>query len=159
MVKMLKASVVVTVTVLLGMGAVVLGVRAQYPPVVNAVRRLLRDRGNPGQLRTAGAPGQANGVIEHVGRTSGRTYRTPVTPVATPEGFVVALPYGPTTDWVRNVVAAGSATLVLDGETIPVDRPEVRPLADFRTRLTTGTRLATSIFGVQSCLVLQRAGS
>jgi deazaflavin-dependent oxidoreductase (nitroreductase family) len=142
-----------------GAAAVVLGIRAKYPPVLNAVRRTLRDRGNPGQLRTAGAPGQAHGVIEHVGRTSGRAYRTPVTPVATAEGFVVAMPYGPTTDWVRNVLAAGTATLVLDGETIPVDRPEVRPLADVRDALSPGSRLAVRLFGVRTCLVLHRGSS
>jgi len=34
------------------------------------------------------------GVITHVGRRSGRTYRTPVNVFATEEGFVFALTYG-----------------------------------------------------------------
>jgi len=105
-----------------------------------------------------GAPGQADGIIEQIGRTF-RTPVTPVTPVATVEGFVVASRYGPTTDWMRNVLAARSATLVLDGEMIDVDRPHVRLLTDFRTALNAGSRVATRVFGVRSCLVLPCAGT
>jgi deazaflavin-dependent oxidoreductase (nitroreductase family) len=52
------------------------------------------------------------GVVTHRGRHSGRSYRTPVNVFARPEGYVFALTYGPETDWVKNVQAAGSCELL-----------------------------------------------
>ena len=50
--------------------------------------------------------------------------------VAIDDGFVIALPYGPNTDWLKNVLASGSATIVNEGNTYDVDRPEVVPMAE-----------------------------
>lgn len=55
------------------------------------------------------APGWA--VVVHRGRKSGRTFRTPLWAFRRPNGFVIALTYGPETDWVRNVLAAGGCEL------------------------------------------------
>jgi hypothetical protein len=44
------------------------------------------------------------GVVHHRGRRSGRAYRTPVNLFPTQRGFVIALTYGPRTDWMRNVL-------------------------------------------------------
>lgn len=52
--------------------AVMLGIRTKYPPVVNAVRRMNRDQGNPRVLKTAGREGSPASIIRHTGRTSGR---------------------------------------------------------------------------------------
>ena len=145
--------------VLAALGTVVIGVRTKNPQIVGLVRRTLRDRANPQALGTAGAPGQSHGVIIHVGRTSGRERRTPVTPVPTDDGFVIALPYGPDSDWVRNVLAAGSATLVTDGEQVSVERPEVRPFKQFEGVFPPSSRIGTRIFGVTSCLVLYRTSA
>jgi deazaflavin-dependent oxidoreductase (nitroreductase family) len=49
--------------------------------------------------------------IEHVGRRSGRPYRTPVMVFRRGERGVIALTYGPDTDWARNVDAAGGAVI------------------------------------------------
>jgi deazaflavin-dependent oxidoreductase (nitroreductase family) len=51
------------------------------------------------------------GVITHIGRKSSRCYRTPVNVFRAPGGFLIALTYGPNSEWVRNVLAAGSAEL------------------------------------------------
>ena len=50
------------------------------------------------------------GIVTHTGRTSGRTYETPVNVFRTDDGFIVALTYG-RADWVQNVMAAGSAKI------------------------------------------------
>jgi deazaflavin-dependent oxidoreductase (nitroreductase family) len=50
------------------------------------------------------------GVVVHRGRRSGRQYRTPVGVFHTPDGYVIALPYG-VGDWARNVLAAGGCEL------------------------------------------------
>src|SRR5712692_4120219 len=51
------------------------------------------------------------GVLTHVGRKSGRVYRTPVNVFRAPEGFLIALTYGRESEWVRNVVDAGTCQL------------------------------------------------
>lgn len=58
------------------------------------------------------------GVIVHTGRKSGRTYRTPVNIFRTDTGYVVALTYGSTADWVRNVLANGGCDAVIRGRTV-----------------------------------------
>ena len=51
------------------------------------------------------------GVITHIGRKSGRTLSNPVNVFRTSGGFLIALTYGPNSQWVQNVLAAGSAEL------------------------------------------------
>ena len=65
------------------------------------------------------------GVIVHSGRTSGRQYRTPVLVFRRGERYIIALTYGPETDWVRNVMAAGGCTLETRGRTVQLTRPRL----------------------------------
>jgi len=51
------------------------------------------------------------GVLTHTGRKSGRHFRTPIKVFPTPGGFLIALTYGPNSQWVQNVLAAGGAEL------------------------------------------------
>src|SRR6202047_1608173 len=51
------------------------------------------------------------GILTHVGRKSGRVYRTPVNVFRAPEGFLIALTYGRDSEWVKNVLAAGGCQL------------------------------------------------
>jgi deazaflavin-dependent oxidoreductase (nitroreductase family) len=79
---------------------------------------------NPVVLRVATGVGPM-AVVHHVGRRSGRAYRTPVFAFAYREGdavrVVLALTYGPGVDWVRNVEAAGSFGLERRGVRYAVD--------------------------------------
>jgi deazaflavin-dependent oxidoreductase (nitroreductase family) len=52
------------------------------------------------------------GLIEHVGRKSGKTYRTPMNVFRSGDGWVFALTYGSDVQWVKNVLAAGGCTLI-----------------------------------------------
>jgi deazaflavin-dependent oxidoreductase (nitroreductase family) len=61
--------------------------------------------------------------IVHVGRRSGRVHRTPVLAFRHGERFLIAMTYGPSTDWARNVLAAGSARLETRTGTLSLDRP------------------------------------
>ena len=66
------------------------------------------------------------GVVVHRGRTSGKQYRTPVNVFPRPGGrYVMALTYGPETDWVKNVVAAGGCTLLTRGSQVTLTRPRL----------------------------------
>jgi hypothetical protein len=46
-------------------------------------------------------------IVQHLGRRSGQSYRTPVLAFPTDEGYVSPLPYGTDTDWCLNVLEAG----------------------------------------------------
>ena len=64
------------------------------------------------------------GVVLHVGRRSGRPYRTPVN-VFTATGYRMALTYGSGADWVRNIVVAGGCGLVTRGTTVRLRNPRL----------------------------------
>ncbi len=130
--------------------------RSKSPIVLNAVRRT--GRATKGfVLPRAGIAGSPYAVIRHVGRKSGLEYETPMQPVVTDDGFAVALPDGPSTDWLKNVVAAGRATLVFDGETYEVDRPEVVPMGDANRLFPEREQRIHDLFRVEQCLLLRRA--
>jgi deazaflavin-dependent oxidoreductase (nitroreductase family) len=145
---------------LLGIGAVatvfVGGMRAKWPPVVDNVRRLQRAVFNPEQMKSAGTPGAFASVIRHTGRKTGTVHETPLGAVPTTDGFVIALFYGPRTEWLRNVLASGTATVVNEGVAYEVDRPEVVPVAEVADQFSASDRMAHWVFGVESCLRVRR---
>jgi deazaflavin-dependent oxidoreductase (nitroreductase family) len=65
------------------------------------------------------------GVVIHRGRRSGRRYETPVNVFPAADGYVFALTYGPDTDWVRNVLAAGGCELRTRGRTVRLVSPRL----------------------------------
>jgi deazaflavin-dependent oxidoreductase (nitroreductase family) len=95
-------------------------------------------------------------VVRHVGRRSGQTYETPVVAVAHDESFLIALPYGERTDWLRNVLAAGSAVLVIGGRSFKVDKPEVVPMVEATSFFPPRERRLHRLFGVESALRVHR---
>lgn len=50
-------------------------------------------------------------VLRHRGRRSGAPYATPLAVIPTETTFVIGLPWGRGTDWVRNIEAAGRCTI------------------------------------------------
>lgn len=143
--------------VLVLLGLLVAGMRWQVSPVVNTVRRMNRSLTNPRVMRTAGNAGTQTSVIEHVGRRSGKTYETPVDIIETTSRLLIALPYGARTDWLRNVLAAGSATVVSGGERMPVERPAVVATADVEESIPVRTLRTLRLFGVSQCLSLEKS--
>ena len=138
------------------LGAVfVLGMRRQWSPVLTAVRRSNRV-GNRIALRTAGTPGAEASIVRHIGRRSGKAFETPVRAVRTDDGFAVALPYGTTADWLKNVLANGGATIVNEGHAYEVDQPRVVPIAEVSGAFSASNRRAHRVFGVTQCLVVRR---
>jgi deazaflavin-dependent oxidoreductase (nitroreductase family) len=63
-------------------------------------------------------------LVRHVGRRSGTPYETPIMVEPTAEGFVVALTYGESVDWYRNVLSAGHAGLLWHGRDYALGKPE-----------------------------------
>jgi deazaflavin-dependent oxidoreductase (nitroreductase family) len=64
-------------------------------------------------------------VVHHVGRKSGRRYRTPVVAFRTATGFVIPMTYGRDVDWARNLVKARSGELVQMGRRFRLRHPRV----------------------------------
>ena len=79
---------------------------------------------NPLARRFAGRlPGF--GILTCRGRSSGRTYHTPLNVFRRGETYVFALTYGADTQWVKNVLAAGTCTLRTRGRDYRLVEPEV----------------------------------
>ena len=95
--------------------------------------RLFTRAMRPLALRSAGKEGTSTSVVRHVGRRSGRTYQTPVIAARHDDSFLIALPYGERTDWLKNVLAGGSAAIVSNGQTYEVNRPQVIPMMEATT--------------------------
>jgi len=55
-------------------------------------------------------------VLSHVGRSSGQTLHTPLDAHQIDGGYLFIPMYGAESDWVLNILAAGSARLTVDGE-------------------------------------------
>jgi deazaflavin-dependent oxidoreductase (nitroreductase family) len=65
-------------------------------------------------------------MVVHQGRRSGREYRTPVWALRSEHGFLIALTYGGSrSESVKNVLAAGKATLVTREGKQEVVRPRM----------------------------------
>jgi deazaflavin-dependent oxidoreductase (nitroreductase family) len=145
------------VLALIAIGIVfVVGMRMKSPLVLGAIRRVNRAFTNPRTMKTAGTPGAYASVIRHVGRTTGRPYETPVGAFATDDGFVISLPYGAQADWLKNVLASGSATIVDEGSAYPVDRPELVPTAVVAPDLPPKEQRNLRVFRVDQCLRVRR---
>ena len=65
------------------------------------------------------------GILTHVGCRSGKVYRTPVNVFRVPNGFIVALTYSSQSEWVKNVLAAGSCELKTVGRKYRLVAPKV----------------------------------
>jgi deazaflavin-dependent oxidoreductase (nitroreductase family) len=62
-------------------------------------------------------------VVAHRGRSSGRTYRTPVNVFRSDHDHVFVMTYGPEVDWVRNVETAGECDIKTRGQMIHLVHP------------------------------------
>ncbi|WP_254897346.1 nitroreductase family deazaflavin-dependent oxidoreductase [Amycolatopsis sp. Hca4] len=109
---------------------------------------------NPAMLLLAGRRHWYASALEHVGRRSGRTYRTPVVAGRVPGGFVVPLPYGTEVDWLRNVLAAGTATLRSGGITYVVGEPRIIDAGAAFTQVSPAYAQAWCRFGIARYLRL-----
>jgi deazaflavin-dependent oxidoreductase (nitroreductase family) len=89
-------------------------------PVPQWVAKINKRLFNPMEIRRGKRP-----VITHSGRSSGKTYHTPLDAHRTEDGFVFILMYTSACDWVQNVVAAGSAKLSVNGEEFDLVSPRL----------------------------------
>lgn len=134
-----------------------MGFRTRYQPLLRVVRRFNRDVTNKRQLQgSAGQPGAYASVVHHVGRRSGSPYRTPAVAVPADDGFLFALPYGPDADWVRNVLAAGGASIEHEGETVAVTAPRLVGAEAANPHFAAAEQRMHRLFGVTDFLAVRR---
>jgi deazaflavin-dependent oxidoreductase (nitroreductase family) len=79
-------------------------------------------------------------IVHHVGRTSGRRYRTPVVAFRSPAGFVIPMTYGRDVDWARNMARAKGAELERGGRRVAVRNPRIVGFDEAASRLPTAAR-------------------
>jgi deazaflavin-dependent oxidoreductase (nitroreductase family) len=96
-------------------------------------------------------------VVSHVGRRSGRSYRTPVNLFRRRDDYVIALTYGADSQWVRNVLAAGAVDIETRGRHVHLVDPTVVREPD-RSLVPKPVRVALSLAKVDEFMVLERAG-
>lgn len=109
---------------------------------------------NPVQrLWTGWLPGFA--TLHHVGRKSGKSYRTPLNVFSTDQGVAVLLTYGPDRDWLKNIAAA-DARLQRHGRTFTVGDPRVMTKAEAAPHVTGIGRLVFPRLPFDSAVLLTR---
>lgn len=64
-------------------------------------------------------------VVHHVGRKSGRAYRSPVVAMRSDSGFVIPMTYGRDVDWARNLLVAGGGELERLGRRVRLRNPRI----------------------------------
>jgi deazaflavin-dependent oxidoreductase (nitroreductase family) len=124
-------------------------------PFPKRLARFNRVVTNPIVRRVAGRlPGFA--IIDHVGRRSGRTYRTPVNMFpADDDRYVIALTYGRDSEWVRNTLAAGGCRAETRGRHIELSDPEIVH-DDRRTLVPVGVRTILGVADVSDFMILRQ---
>ena len=158
--KLLVSVVGIAIVGMAALGVVFVGgMRAKWPPVIDRVRRMNRSFFASQQLATAGGPGAYAGVLRHTGRKSGNSYATPVSIKRHGDDFVIAMVYGRRSDWLQNIIAAGSAVIELDGQTYSVDLPKIVPTADVADAFSPGDQRLNRWLAINECLRLHRLSS
>ncbi|KZS66923.1 nitroreductase family deazaflavin-dependent oxidoreductase [Mycobacterium pseudokansasii] len=83
-------------------------------------------------------------IIEHVGRRSGKPYRTPVNAfdaaVDGKPGVAIVLTYGPDRDWLKNLTAAGGGRMRRRTKVFGITDPRVVSMAEAASHVTRGWR-------------------
>jgi deazaflavin-dependent oxidoreductase (nitroreductase family) len=75
--------------------------------------------------KSAGSRRSLYALLHHVGRRSGRPYKTPLGAYPYRDGLVLPLTYGSESDWCQNVFAAGACAVTWRGRAYELERPEI----------------------------------
>jgi deazaflavin-dependent oxidoreductase (nitroreductase family) len=108
---------------------------------------------NPRELRKGVRP-----VLTHVGRSSGTTYRTPLDAHNVEGGYIFIVMYGSASDWVQNVLAAGSATLKVDSDELELVSPRLVSKEDAWQLLPSTTKAPANFLRVTEYLQMDVSG-
>ena len=107
---------------------------------------------NPREVRKGDRP-----VVIHAGRSSGTIYYTPADAHPTNDGYLLVVRYGPESDWVRNILAAGGATLRLEGKERLLSSPRLADQGQAMAELPAGYEPDKDFYRAEDYLLLVRA--
>ena len=126
--------------------------------VLDTVRVFNKHLLNPAMMLMAGRKHWYAGVIDHTGRSSGKKYATPVVVERVNDGFIIPLPYGTHVDWLRNVQAAGRATIHVHGQACKAVEPQIIDAATAARQLSPRRRRQFGRFGIKNYLKMNYEG-
>jgi deazaflavin-dependent oxidoreductase (nitroreductase family) len=95
-------------------------------------------------------------IVCHVGRRSGRLYRTPVNVFRDGDRYLFALTYGADSDWVRNVLAAGGCAIETRRKKVELSDP-TRFIDSTQHLIPIPARWILRLLGVNDFLALRPA--
>jgi deazaflavin-dependent oxidoreductase (nitroreductase family) len=84
-------------------------------PLPRTFARFNRKYANPVIRQFAGSLGPLT-LVTHRGRRTGRAFATPVMSFASDDGLVIGVVYGPSSDWVKNVLASARVEVKRRGQ-------------------------------------------
>lgn len=102
-------------------------------PIPHVVTTFTHHVLNPLIIRAAGRG--SVGDLEHVGRSSGRVFHTPIMAFRQSDVVTIALTYGTEVDWYRNLRAAGGGRLRLGGSVLRLGPPRPIGIDDGMARI------------------------
>jgi len=79
-------------------------------------------------------------VVHHVGRKTGRAYRTPVVAFRSDAGVAIPMTYGRDVDWARNIVRANECELERMGRAVALRDPRIVGFDRAKRRLPAALR-------------------
>jgi hypothetical protein len=98
-------------------------------------------------------------ILRHTGRKSGKQYAIPIVAFPSVDGFVIPLPFGDDTQWVRNLFGADGG-LRWRAREYTIDQPELVDLDDAAvTDAVPGfLRVAARLLGIVRWVRVRRRG-
>ncbi len=102
---------------------------------------------NPREIRKGKRP-----TLTHIGRSSGKSYVTPLDAHPVDGGYMFILVYGSKSDWVQNIMKAGTATLQRDGAEIELASPTIVSKEVAEAALPDGTKIPSGLINVDEFL-------
>jgi deazaflavin-dependent oxidoreductase (nitroreductase family) len=109
---------------------------------------------NPREIRRGKRP-----VVIHLGRSSGAVFQTPLDAHPTRGGYVLVVRYGPGSDWVRNILAAGTATLRVEREEHRLDSPRLVSQQEAVDELAPGFEPDADFYKAEHYLLMDHTSS
>jgi deazaflavin-dependent oxidoreductase (nitroreductase family) len=95
-------------------------------------------------------------ILRHTGRTSGKAYATPIVAIATPDGFVIPLPFGDATQWARNLFSAGGGSVRLAGRELAITEPRIVDQETGGRYLPAPFRFVSDRLGIRHYVLVRR---
>lgn len=96
-------------------------------------------------------------ILRHTGRTSGKAYATPIVARATPDGFIIPLPFGDATQWAKNLFAAGGGSIRFAGREHQIVEPRIVDREVAAAHLPPLLRFLSGRLGLRQWVLVQRA--